>query len=527
MGYLVQSYLDESAHRFPSKTSVSCNGGSIDYLQLYRRSNRLANCLKDIGVQRQDRVCIILHRSILFSEAVLGVLKADAVYVPIDPKSPPERWRQIILDCAPSAVICNVKTSQALERLMEDILPIPRLIGYETDGASGGGAYPTGYIQPEDIQAYDDRSPRYENIDTDLAYVLYTSGSTGTPKGVMVSHLNIQNYIEWAIECFHITENDRILGTAPFHFDMSTFDIYCALKTGAALHIATEAQMLFPAKLVGLIESGKITLWKGISSLLMYMARTKSLAPGGMPTLRKVLFGGEPLQTRYVIEWMKTFPEKEFYNVYGPTEATGISTFHRLDRIPENPDNPIPIGKACTNTEILLLKEDGTEASEGETGELCIRGSGLSRGYWADVPKTRSAFVTNPKTGMPGDRIYRTGDIAWRDKEQVLHFTGRLDHQVKYMGYRIDLSEIETAMASVSGVGEAVVILSVADPKQPDELIGFYDADSGIDAATLFNRLNERLPSYMIPRRIIPLEHIPRNDRGKIDRSVLHQYGVN
>jgi acyl-coenzyme A synthetase/AMP-(fatty) acid ligase len=224
---------------------------------------------------------------------------------------------------------------------------------------------------------------------------------------------------------------------------------------------------------------------------------------------------------------MKTFPEKDFYNVYGPTEATGISSYHHLKQLPENPNEAIPIGRPCANTEFLVLNEDGTEATDGETGEICIRGSGLSLGYWADAPKTEAAFVANPLTKAPGDRIYRTGDLGKRDRAGLLRFVGRRDHQVKFMGYRIDLAEIESAMAATPGVGEAVAILGGADPGRPEELIGFYDADSDVDISAVSKRLRASLPPYMIPRRVIPLDRIPRNDRGKIDRHALRQYAFN
>ncbi len=527
MGYLVQSYLDESARRSPCKTSIGCNGETTDYDRLFRRSNRLARCLKSNGVSRQDRVCIVMNRSIGAIEAIMGTLKADAVYVPIDPKSPPERWRRILTDCRPSAVICDGKTAKTFDAASDMKRSVPVRIVLGNDGAMDASDGLSGWSGFQQVRTFDGRCPDYGNIDTDLAYILYTSGSTGSPKGVMISHLNIRNYIEWAIDCFAITGSDRILGTAPFHFDMSTFDIYCTLKAGATLVIATESQMLFPMKLVGVIESEEITLWKGISSLLMYMARTRSLQPGGMPTLRKVLFGGEPLQTRYAIDWMTAFPEKAFYNVYGPTEATGISAFYHLDHLPEDPDDPIPIGRACRNTEVLLLKTDDAEAAPGETGEVCLRGSGLSRGYWGDPSRTRASFVANPLTGFPEDRIYRTGDIARRREDGVLEFIGRTDHQVKYMGYRIDLNEIETAMASTPGVGEAAVIPAGANGSHPDELIGFYDSDADTPVGTILLRLNECLPAYMIPRRLIPLARIPRNDRGKVDRHALRGYVFN
>ena len=209
-----------------------------------------------------------------------------------------------------------------------------------------------------------------------------------------------------------------------------------------------------------MIDEQRVTIWKGISSLLMYLARTHSLDNTDISTLKKIIFAGEVLPTKYLIDWMKRYPDKEFYNGYGPGEGIGMSTIYKVTDVPKNPMDPIPIGKACANCEVMILNEDLTTTAIGETGEICIRGSGLSSGYWNDPEKTRRVFITNPITGRETDRIYKTGDLGICDSEGNITFIGRKDHQVKWMGYRIELGEIESTLVSFDEINDAVVFLS-------------------------------------------------------------------
>lgn len=526
MGYLVQSFLDDSRRRSETSVAIRCLGRSITFDELYRSANRLANCLKQQNVERQGRVCICLKRSAHVITAIMGILKADAVYVPIDPKSPDSRWRRIIADCRPAAIICEAASMSRVSSVLSS-LEIHAAIVILGSMSGIPESLEKDWVHPNLLPHSSEACPAYRNIDTDIAYILYTSGSTGTPKGVMVSHLNIRNYIDWAIDCFGLSEKDKILGTAPFHFDMSTFDIHCALKSGACLVIASDFDLLFPEKLVQLMESEAVTLWKGISSLFIYLAKARAIAPGRMPLLRQALFSGEVLPTAVLIKWMQTFPEKRFFNVYGPTEATGISAFYPVETIPEDGGVSIPIGKACANTEIILLSPEDTVVSDGDPGEICIRGAGVSMGYWRDPEKTRSAFVANPLTNCEADRIYRTGDMGVRDRTGNILFTGRKDHQVKYMGYRIELAEIERNMTAIAGVHAAAALLSTKRDADMPELAAYYECDAALDVSSVYSELSGRLPQYMMPRRLIPVERLPRNDRGKLDRTALRQLEAN
>lgn len=301
--YLVQDYIDNSQKKHPERLAVSCGNSEISYNELCLYSNQLANCLIHNGISRQDRIVFIINRSIDCIVSIFGILKADAIYVPIDPKSPLKRIKLIIDDCQPGAIICDSKTVTNIIEVMKDSKStIPLII---TDSSEISPYHVSGFplsrlICRNKLEQYDLQHPVYENIDTDIAYIIYTSGSTGQPKGVMISHLNITNYIDWAVDYFDISSGDCILNTAPFHFDMSTFDIFSAAKSSASLCIAQELNMLFPNTLIDLIEERGITVWKAISSLIMYLAKTDALQSGRMPLLKKVLFGGETLATRYL-----------------------------------------------------------------------------------------------------------------------------------------------------------------------------------------------------------------------------------
>lgn len=494
----------------------------LSYPELCSGSNRLARALAGMGVRRQDRVAVMLGRSPRILTAICGVLKADAVYVPIPHDGNPGKIREIIRDCTPRALLCERATLGDAEGLVRDLGPALRLC--VLDRRDAGGEVPEGEaIWWDQVESEEDTEPAYRNIDTDLAYILYTSGSTGRQKGVMISHLNILNYIEWAVNCFEISERDVILCTAPFYFDMSTFDLFCALKSGAKLCIADRKHLLFPSLLFDWIEKEGVTIWKGAASLLAYVARNGRLEPHRIGSLRRILFGGEPLPTKYLIRWMTAYPGKSFYNAYGPTEATGISACCRVERIPESEEERLPIGRACENTEILLLKEDGSPARPGEVGEIYIRGSGLSRGYWNDVEATRKAFPILPPGELPGDRVHRTGDLGLVQEDGQHLFLGRRDHQIKHMGYRFNLREVEEAMLSLPMVQDAAVLLGRKAGAEFGEMIGCAGIKEAGNTGDLLGLLTSLLPRYMVPRKIIEFKELPRNDRGKIDRFALRK----
>ncbi len=514
-GYLVQHYLESVA---APADKVACTDGreTITYGELEDFSGRLASLLIRCGVRRQDRVAVCTQRSVYFLPAILGVLKADAVYVPFDPKSPTERWQKIVTDCAPTVLLCDGQTVAPLTAINPEI---PRICLAPRDKLPPAIADNVATV--EDLRASPKRACDYGNLAEDLAYILYTSGSTGTPKGVMISHRNIRNYIDWAVDYFEIGAQDRILGTAPFYFDMSTFDLWCPVKAGATLCLADNAQTLFPEKLFNFIEKQEITLWKGISSLLFYIGRAGVLAPGRIPKMSRILFGGDALPARTLIEWMKVFPDKQFYNVYGPTEATGISVCYPVTHPPQDPGERIPIGLPCKGMKALLLDEELIPVGDGEVGELCLAGPGIGRGYLNDAERTARAFFSLNTCGEATETWYHTGDLVFRRPDGNLEFVGRKDQQVKIMGYRIELGEIEQALRAIDGVRDAAVVTAQRDGVE--ELIAFIENHGGAEPSLILSRLRSRLPHYMVPRRLTSLADLPRCGRGKIDRAALRE----
>ena len=521
---LVQEYFDDSARRYPTRTAVTDGKNTICYDGLSSFSNQLAHCLKSLGVSRQDRVVICMRRCVDYLAAILGSLKSDAAYVPVDNKAPPGRWETIIEDCQPTALICDGFTLDAIRNSVPGLIGNLPMISLDSN-SPGYGESSSSIVSRDQVSGYETGKPEYENDENDMAHIIYTSGSTGKPKGVMISHLNIKTYIDWAVDCFHIGVHDRILSTAPFYFDMSTFDIYCSFKSGATLCIAKDELMLFPQKLIQFVEQEKVTMWKGISSLLMYMSMVGVTKKGLMPTLRQILFAGEVMHPKYLIDWMETYPDKLFYNCYGPTEATGISLFHRVDQIPADDQAKIPIGKPCKkNTNVLLLNEDNSLTKTGDVGELCISGPCLSKGYFNDREKTERAFIQDLLLNPSPKRIYKTGDLARMNDDGDYEFVARKDHQVKYMGYRIELSEIERNLVSMEKIKDAAVLLLESEHQGVDELVAFVESYDDIIAADVIGHMRKQLPPYMIPKQWITMDKIPRCNRGKISREALEAY---
>lgn len=517
---LLQEYLANSSKTFPGKDAVVDDFDKLSYKQLDELSNRLARCLIRSEVPRGGYVLLCMRRSVQYIVAILGILKADAPYVPIDPRTPEARLSQILKDCRPFAIVCDTETARKI--LIHKPLPgFPSVvITLDSKNQSEASSNIT-WISRREIETFDADPLEFRNNKDDTASILYTSGSTGVPKGVMISHRNINEYVSWAVTHIGISEEDRILGTAPFFFDMSLFDVFCSLKVGATLCIATERTLLFPARLIQFAEAQNVTVWKGISSLLMYLARTDSLARERLPTLKTILFSGEPLPTKYLIQWMRTFPQKTFYNAYGPTEATGISMYYRVDKVPKSPDERIPIGKPCENTEVFLLDEKMNPVPKGEPGEIFIKGICLAKGYLNDPQKTKEAFIEDPLNPKKGERVYRTGDYAYIREDGNYVFLGRKDDQIKLMGYRIELCDVEQAIISIDGVHDAAAVLIESNQSGFKEMVAYVEMEKEISLSNVMRELKKRLPHYMIPNSLIRIERIPRSSRGKIDRQAL------
>lgn len=524
MTYLLQKYITDTAKRIPEHIAIEYKDDKITYLELDKESNKLARALKNMGTQPRDRVGFCMHKNINSFKSIIGTLKADCTYVPLDAQSPNERLLQILINSEASVIICDKATIKKTQELVSRTDKKIKLLVLEPKDTMQDAANSNLDITyKEDIDSQSNMGMSYVNQDTDLCYIIYTSGSTGKPKGVMISHLNIINFINWAVPCFGLTENDRISNHPPLHFDLSTFDVYCAWRASATLVLVPPELSMFPKKLVEFIEQKNITVWDSVPSLLVYMARMGALEPGRMPNLKQVVFCGEPFPTKYVMEWMNAYPDKTFCNMYGPTETTCASTFHFIKESPKDPNETIPIGLPCDNTRVYVYKDNDELAGKGEAGELCISGSSVGYGYLNNQEKTQASFVLNPNNTAFPEPMYRTGDLVKVREDGLLEFIGRKDFQIKHMGYRIELGEIESAFYALPFVDESAVIATVDPESQSTSIIAFVTLNDNKTVQEIKNDLIMKIPKYMIPTTIHIRDALPRSRNGKIDRVLLKE----
>jgi amino acid adenylation domain-containing protein len=508
--FVLQQLLADSAARRPERTALLYEEATLSYGELEARSNQLARVLRERGVRPRDRVALYTNKSFASVIGVHGILKAGAAYVPLDPNAPAKRLAWILGDCGVRHLVASQPKSEAIERIREQGASFAAVVF--ADGSELLGA---------------DASPLpVESIETDLAYILYTSGSTGTPKGVMITHRNALAFVDWAVREFAVGEADRLSSHAPLHFDLSIFDIFAALKAGASLALIPDGTSTFPIRLAEWIAKNRITVWYSVPSILTQLLQKGRLERHDFSALRLVLFAGEVFPTRYLRGVMAALPAAEFCNLYGPTE-TNVITWYRVPPLPEDESAPIPIGRACANTDLLIVADDGSRVTEpGREGELCARGPTVAQGYWADPERTERGFVRNPFQPAYVERVYRTGDIVSLRRDGNLLFLGRRDRMVKSRGYRIELDEIESVIYQHPQVKEAAVIAV------PDEQIGSrihaFLACSDAEAdpiAAVREHCGARLPRYMLPESFELLPELPKTSTGKVDRTALSAAG--
>lgn len=496
----VLCYLEETAKRFPDKIAITDHSGDITFSEWRRKGLCVAKEIKKKNAANPFPVFVYLPKSIETLISFVGVLYSGNYYTPTDVKFPFEKAKSIIDALNPQIIITNQEYSQKL--IHGGIAPDRMLL-----------------IENMDMSETDlDSSPFLEKIiDADLAYVLFTSGSTGVPKGVSIAQRSIIDYIDWAREEFSINEDVIIGNQAPFYFDNSILDIYLCMSTGAHLHIVPEIYYAFPAKLLNYIVENKINFIFWVPSAMIAVANSGLLERIDCSCLKKILFAGEVMSNKYLNYWRTHVPANVYANLYGPTEITDVCIYYIVNRKFDD-DEPLPIGRACCNTQIMLLDEnDHLILTQGKMGELCIRGTGVSVGYYGDESKTKQAFVQNPLHNNYREYVYRTGDLAHYNEYGEIMFDGRKDFQIKHMGYRIELGEIETALLSLEQVSNACCCYD-ADKRR---IIAFCETNYETDELDVKKKLGDKLPKYMIPSKYILLDKLPYNDNGKIDRNCL------
>jgi amino acid adenylation domain-containing protein len=525
MGFVLHQLLTESATRRPNTEAVRLLDAALTYGELEKLSNQLAHALIENGVLPGDRIGLYLHKSPAAIVSIFGIMKTGACYVPVDANAPGLRLLEIGRQCGFRALITSQALYQKLDASFHDGCPMSAI--FFVDNAPATSPPIAAFCFADTLPGRPAGPPAVEVIDQDLAYILFTSGSTGTPKGVMLSHLNALTFVNWGAETFGITAEDRLSNHAPFNFDLSVFDIFVAVKAGAAISLVPEGLSVFPLQLSSFIQDQKITVWYSVPMVLTLLQARGKLEQRDLKSLRWILFAGEVFPTKHLRALMEKLPHPRYANLYGPTE-TNVCAYYEVEPFSAEESAPIPIGKACANTNLIAIDSKGNRVSgPGEEGLLYARGSTVMQGYYGRLENTAASFIPNPFTTGRDEKLYCTGDWVTLDQKGDFLFVGRKDHMIKTRGYRVELGEIEAVMVAHPAVDEAVAL------PIPDEAIGntihaiVTTADGGsLNAAELKRHCAEKLPAYMVPEKIQFRDSLPRTDNGKIDRRRLQQESV-
>jgi amino acid adenylation domain-containing protein len=493
LGRPLHSWIEDQVQRCPEAVALAFEGEEMTYGELDRRADRLACQLRARGCGPENRVGVLLERSSELLVALLGVLKAGAAYVPLDPDHPADRLAFQDRDAGLRLIVTRDSVANRLQGA-ED-----RFLYLDKDGDSGPVA------------------PLDRPVDPDHpAYILYTSGSTGRPKGAVISHRAIVNRLLWMQDALHLTADDRVLQKTPFSFDVSVWELFWPLMIGARLVVARPGGHRDNVYLARLIATQGITVLHFVPSMLQLFLEEPEA--GECRSLRDVVCSGEALPAelarRFAARLGAPRGQTRLHNLYGPTEAAVDVTSWVCESADD--DRGIPIGRPIANTRIHLLDHNLLPVPVGIPGELFIAGVNLARGYVERPDLTAERFLPDPQGGEPGGRVYRTGDLArWR-ADGAIEYLGRLDHQVKIRGFRIELGEIEAVLAALPGVREAVVVVRSDGDRR---LVAYVTGEAPADA--LRQALRERLPDYMVPAAFVALAAMPHNANGKVDRKAL------
>jgi D-alanine--poly(phosphoribitol) ligase subunit 1 len=506
--------IEAAATAHAGRTAVWARDESITYGELIGEAHRIASALLDAGVAPGDRVALLSQRSCAAYAAIVGILRAGCVYVPLGTRYPPARNRRMLELSGATALVIDDDAAERYAELLAE--PPPALV---TIVAIGRGAPPAAQrlvrIDRRDIATTQPRAPWPARPPDADCYLIFTSGSTGEPKGVPISHANIHAYRAAMSEVVPVTPDDRVIQLGDLTFDISIQALVMALGTGAALYDVPEHANLLATRFVRELE---LTVWLSVPSAIELARRADPLVPGSLPSLRASQIGGEALPGAIADAWAAAAPNSTIFNLYGPTEGTVVWSAHRIVPGAVDASAIVPIGRPLPGVRMDVFGPDDRPLPAGETGELWLAGPQLTRGYWNASEADAARFKI-----IDGTRWYRTGDLArWSDPDGF-HYVGRIDQQAKILGFRVELLEIESALRAAARRDEVAVI---AWPVIAGGALGTVAFVTGpaLDADTVLAALRARLPHYMIPSRIIAVDAMPRNANGKTDYGALRAH---
>ena len=492
--------LENTTHRLTEKTALVDDKLSLSFGQWLQQAENIGTAIAQAtNSTMRHAVLVFVDRRIEGLVGAMGTVESGNFYVPIDCKMPYERVRLIVNVCKPIAAVVTTEADLITLNQIEFSEPI--------------FIYNEAKEHPADKQLL--AAIREQIIDLDPVYSIFTSGSTGVPKGVVISHRGMIDLADWLVETFQFTEADALGNQTPFYFDGSVKDICICLKSGATLNVIGKKYFTFTKQLIPLLNERHITAILWATSAIVLVGNSDILNVALPEYLRLVTFAGEAMPAKQLRIWQEKLPNVRFVNLYGPTEITVDCTYFDVTRQYAD-DEYIPIGRACRNMQVLVLKDDDTEAAVGEVGELCVRGSGVALGYYGNRAKTDEVFVQNPLNPLYNDIIYRTGDLVKPEADGNLVFVSRKDFQVKHKGNRIELGEIEVAVNAIEGVTNVACIFD----HEQDKLVLYYTTADG-QPMDIINLVKERIPVYMFPEVVNHMVQMPYNMNGKIDRIEL------
>ncbi len=494
----ILEYLEHTVLDSADKCAFSGENGSLTFGELYAQSRSVGSFLAKEGYYKNP-IVVFMKKQPKTLAAFLGVIYSGCFYVPLDDEMPKHRIELILSNLNPSACICDESTvSQA-----QEFSNTGKIICYD-DISSG------------EIDEAALNSVRSRQLDTDPIYIVFTSGSTGIPKGVVGCHRAVIDYVENLCEVLKFNKDSVFGNQTPLYFDAYLKEVIPTLKYGATTHLIPRKLFMLPVKLVEYLNEKKINTLCWVVSALTFVSSLKTFDKIKPEYLHTIAFASEVFPIRQLNIWRSVLPNARFINLYGPTETTGICCYYEVEKEFAEGD-VLPIGKPFKNTEIILLDENDKVPPAGEQGEICIRGTRLTLGYFRNPEKTSEAFVQNPLNDQYPELIYRTGDLGKFNEQGELLFLSRKDNQIKHMGHRIELGEIEVVANAHDEISTACCVFD-SDRKK---IVLFYVGN--ITEIQLMQYLKEKLPRYMIPHTIKQLETMPLTPNGKIDRNLLKQ----
>ena len=495
-------YFIETVKNNDNKVALVEGESRITFANLDRKSKILANTIIDYLNDSNKPIAVFLPKSINSVISDIAITYSSNIYMNLDIKTPLDRINNIISLIEPKLIITNSTYLKQIESL-DLSLPILNIDTID---------FENGLIN--EVVLFKRLS---KLIDTDPYCIINTSGSTGTPKGVVLNHKSFVDFIEWSVDTFKFSDDEIIGSLSPLVFDIYSYELCMLMSKGSTIVLIPDNLAAFPIKILEILDKENTTFLFWVPTIMVNIANMGLLDKIQLPSLNTVWFAGEVFPTKQFNYWKNNLKDCLFANLYGPIEITLDCTYYIVDRdIPD--DEPLPIGIACRNTDILILNDEDKLVENGGEGELCVRGTSLAMGYYNNPEKTSLAFVQNPLNNSYPEIIYRTGDIVSINNRDEIIFKGRKDSLVKHLGYRIELGEIEHVVVNNLKIAKNACVVYNFNKK---EIILFYEESKEIPVSEFRKVLTKALPKYMIPTVYIFMQELPRNTNGKIDRLIL------